>query len=173
MDWRRVGSEGVIVGLLGASAIALWFLIIDTIAGQPLFTPAMLGSAIFWGARSAADVQIGIPTVLAYTMVHVLAFVVVGVIASAVACQAERSPSTLFVAVVLFAAFAFGFFTLWFILGPPLLGQLAWWSVAVGDGIAGVIMAFYIWRRHPVLRARLAEHPLGAAVESSDTWDKA
>ena len=170
MNWRSIGSEGVIVGLLGASAIALWFLIIDSIAGQPLFTPAMLGSALFWGARDAADVQVAVPAVVAYTMVHVLAFVAVGIIASAVAYQAERSPSTLFIAVALFAAFMFGFLTLWFLWGPPLLGALAWWSVAVGDGIAGVIMAAYIWRRHPVLRARLAEHPLGSPVESTDSY---
>ena len=171
MDVRRIGSEGVVVGLLGAAAIALWFLIVDLIAGEPLFTPAMLGSVLFWGVREPSQVDIAVAPILAYTMVHVLSFVVVGLVAAAVAYQAERSPSTLFLAVVLFAVLGFGFFTVWTILGPPILGALAWWSVAIGNGIAALGMGYAIWRRHPRLRERLATHPLGTPDgESSDSF---
>ncbi len=171
MDVRRIGSEGVIVGLLGASAIALWFLTVDLIAGAPLFTPAMLGSALFWALRDPSQVEIAVAPILAYTMIHVLSFVIVGLIASAIACQAERSPSTLFLAVVLFAVFGFGFFTVWAILGPPILGALAWWSVAIGNGIAALTMGYVIWRRHPRLREHLATHPLGTPDgESGDSF---
>jgi hypothetical protein len=161
MDYRRIGSEGVIVGLLGASAIAVWFLIVDAVAREPFFTPAMLGSALFVGLDDPLAVELAVAPVLAYSMVHVLSFVVVGLLASALACQAERSPSTLFLAVVLFAVFGFGFFTIWTILGPPILGALAWWSVAIGNGIAALGMGYYLWRRHPRLREQLAAHPLG------------
>jgi lipopolysaccharide export LptBFGC system permease protein LptF len=100
-------------------------------------------------------------------MVHVLSFVMVGLLASALAHQAERSPSTLFLAVVLFAVFGFGFFTVWTILGPPILGALAWWSVATGNGIAALVMGYYLWRRHPRLREQLAARPLGTTDDDT------
>lgn len=167
MDYRRIGSEGVIAGLLGASAIAVWFLIVDVVARQPFFTPAMLGSALFFGIDDPAAVDIAVGPVLTYSMVHVLSFVVVGLVASALACQAERSPSTLFLAVVLFAVFGFGFFTIWTILGPPILGVLAWWSVAIGNGIAALAMGYYLWQRHPRLREQLAAQPLGTTDDDA------
>ena len=52
MDLNRILREGFIAGCIGAASVAVWFLIVDTINGQPLFTPAMLGSAVFWGAPS-------------------------------------------------------------------------------------------------------------------------
>jgi hypothetical protein len=167
MDYRRIGSEGVIAGLLGASAIAVWFLIVDAVAREPFFTPAMLGSALFFGLDDPVAVELAVAPVLAYSMVHVLSFVMVGLLASALACQAERSPPTLFLAVVLFAVFGFGFFTVWTILGPPILGALAWWSVAIGNGIAALVMGYYLWRRHPRLREQLAARPLGTTDDDT------
>src|SRR6266705_427846 len=38
--------EGVITGCIGATAIALWFLIVDTIAGHPFYTPIFLGMCV-------------------------------------------------------------------------------------------------------------------------------
>ena len=32
---HRTLREGVLAGFLGASAVALWFLILDTVAGRP------------------------------------------------------------------------------------------------------------------------------------------
>ena len=48
MQLTRILREGFIAGLIGAGAVALWFLIVDTIAGRPFFTPAMLGSLAWW-----------------------------------------------------------------------------------------------------------------------------
>lgn len=167
----RTFREGILVGILGAAIIAAWFLVIDAIAGRPFFTPAMLGSALFWGLRDPAQVEITVQSVLAYSMVHIVSLVLVGLIASAVASQVERSPSTLFLAIVLFAAFEFGFYTVVAVLGQPLLGTLAWWSVAASNAIAAAGMGYALWRLRPDLRDRLAKHPLGATVEeSSDTY---
>ena len=46
--------EGIRAGLVGASIIALWFLIVDTIAGRPLYTPTVLGAALFHGGAGLA-----------------------------------------------------------------------------------------------------------------------
>ena len=167
MDVKRIFREGLVAGLIGAAAIALWFLIGDTIAREALYTPSMVGSALFWGLRDPAQVQISFQAVAGYTMVHVLAFVVVGMIAAAFACQAERFPSTLFVAAVFFAAFEFGFYVVIAVLAQPLLGALAWWNVAIGNAIAAVGMGYYLWHKHPALQQQLAAHPLGAAIDES------
>ena len=38
--------EGIITGFIGATAIAVWFLIVDTIAGHPFYTPIFLGKGV-------------------------------------------------------------------------------------------------------------------------------
>ena len=136
MGSQRILKEGLVGGLIGAAAVALWFLIVDLVAGRPFFTPAMLGSAVFWGARDPAQVQVTFAAVIGYTMIHLLAFCVVGTIAAGLASLAEGFPSTLFLAVVFFAIFEFGFYVLVAVVAQSLLGALAWWAVALGNLIA-------------------------------------
>jgi hypothetical protein len=167
MDVQRILREGLMAGLIGAAAIALWFLVVDTIAREPFYTPSMLGSALFWGLRDPAQVVVSAPAVAGYTLVHTMTFLIVGTIAAAFACQAERIPSVLFLAAVGFAAFEFGFYIVLVVWAQPLLGAVAWWSVAVGNAIAAGGMSYYLWRAHPQLREKLAAHPLGAAIDES------
>ena len=56
-DMSAVYREGFIAGTLGAITVAVWFLIIDTLQGRPLYTPTVLGTAVFQGreALQAAD----------------------------------------------------------------------------------------------------------------------
>ncbi len=68
---RRVLREGLVAGLIGAGSVASWFLVVDIIAGRPFFTPAVLGSAVFWGLRDATTVIIGFQAVASYTVIHV------------------------------------------------------------------------------------------------------
>src|SRR2546425_554946 len=82
MQLTRVLREGFIAGLIGAAAVALWFLLVDVIAGRPFFTPAMLGSAVFWGVHNPSMVVIEYSRIIGYTMIHVSAFIIVGTIAT-------------------------------------------------------------------------------------------
>src|SRR5215475_13348300 len=45
----KLSQEGIIAGTCGAATITLWFLLIDVWAGHPLYTPNMLGTALFKG----------------------------------------------------------------------------------------------------------------------------
>jgi hypothetical protein len=174
---KRIIREGFVAGILGAAAVALWFLFVDLVNGQAFFTPKMLGSALFWGLRDPTEMATVITTgeqafatLVGYTMVHVLAFVAVGIVAAAMAREVEMFPSTLFIVVVFFAIFEFGFYVIVAILAQPLLGRLAWWNVAIGNAIAAFGMGYYLWRMHPQLREQLAKHPLGESLdESSDS----
>ncbi len=166
MDVGRIGREGLITGLLGAGAVAGWFFVVDLIAGRSLFTPAALGQALlFGGVSDAAAVEVTFPVVIGYTMVHVLTFVAIGCVAAILTCQIERSPSMLFVAVVFFAVFEFGFYVVVATMAQPLLGSLAWANVAAGNAVAALGMGLYLWRAHPRLRESLARTPLGAVAD--------
>jgi hypothetical protein len=165
MQLSRILREGFIAGLIGAGAVALWFLVVDVIAGRPFFTPAMLGSAVFWGVRDPAQVVIEYSRIIGYTMIHVSAFIIVGTISAVLAAEVEVVPPTLYLLVVFFAIFEFGFYVTVAILAQPLLGSLAWWNVAIGNAIAAFGMGYYLWRVHPKIAATLKLHPLGETDE--------
>jgi hypothetical protein len=101
MTWRerfstqRVLREAVASGLLGAFAIAFWFFVLDLLRGRPFFTPAALGSVLFLGARSMAEVHVSPGTVLGYTIIHLAMFLLAGFVAAKLLNQAERHPSVL------------------------------------------------------------------------------
>src|SRR3970040_638082 len=128
---KRAAGEGFIAGLIGAGGVAVWFLVVDSIGGRPFYTPAMLGSAVFLGVHDPAAVQVAFPTVIMYSMVHVLAFWLVCTIAAMRAALVYRVPSTLFLMVVFFAAFEVGFYIIVATMAQPLLGALAWTNVAI------------------------------------------
>lgn len=161
----RLLREGFVAGLIGAGAVALWFLIVDLVAGRAFYTPAMLGSAVFLGLRDPADVVVTFQAVIGYTMLHVLAFCFVGFAGALLARLVERFPTTFFVVVVFFAIFEVGFYIVVALAGQPLLGALAWSNVAIGNLIAAGGMGYYLWSVHPELRAELAAHPLGETMD--------
>src|SRR3989449_11628850 len=120
MQLTRILREGFVAGCVGAAAVALWFLIVDTINGRPFFTPAMLGSAVFGGAHDPSQVVIEYSRIIGYTMIHVSAFIVVGVVAAALAAEVEVAPPTLDLLVGFLAAFEVGFYGAVATRGQPL-----------------------------------------------------
>jgi FtsH-binding integral membrane protein len=153
MPGSPVVREGVITGLLGAAGVAVWFLVIDTLAGHPLFTPDALGRMLFapLGVHaSAGPIHPGL--VAAYTLFHCAVFVAVGVLAALLVRLAERQPVVLALFVVLFAIVEMGFYGLTAVLDTTgVLGRMAWWQVAGGNLVATALMGGYLWRRHPGL----------------------
>jgi hypothetical protein len=150
---QRVVREGVIAGLIGATAVAVWFLIVDSINGRPLYTPNRLGTALLdvFGPRGME----GMAThVVLYTIVHVFAFILVGMLVSLVVHRAEREPSILALFLVLFVVVELAFYGLTAILSDSgLLGDFAWYQVGVANLIAAFLMGTYMWRLHPALTA--------------------
>src|SRR5262249_52870442 len=103
--WTRVAREGLIAGLAGAVAVALWFLLYYLAAGVPLRTPALLGAALFHGLRDPGTLVITTPLVLQYTVVHGLVFVGFGWAAAGLLALADREPRLLFGFFMLFCCF--------------------------------------------------------------------
>lgn len=154
---HRTVREGLIAGLLGAAAVALWFLVVDMIVRDPFFTPAALGSALLDGARGIGEVDISLANVLGYSALHLAAFVLVGILAAALAAEAERHGIVLLGAVLLFVTFETLFLGLAAIAATWLLDALTWWNILLANLIAAAAMGWYLWRAHPRLRDRLRE----------------
>jgi hypothetical protein len=63
---------------IGGSAVALFFLFTDALAGQPLLTPSILGSSLFLGADASSVTSVRMDGVIAYSAFHLLACSVLG-----------------------------------------------------------------------------------------------
>jgi hypothetical protein len=148
--WSRTVREGIWAGLLGAAAVAIWFLVYDTAAGVPLRTPALLGAALFQGLREPSAVQITLPLVLQYTVVHGAAFVAFGIAAAGLLTLADRDPRLLFGLVMLFCCFEVFFAALLTILAEWLLEAIPWWTILGGNLLAAIAMLGFFFREHRV-----------------------
>jgi hypothetical protein len=149
----RVVKEGVVGGLIGATVVAVWFLLFDLVQRAPLRTPALLGR-LLWALLSgqgAPDPHMGIALgpVVGYTILHGVAFVVVGLIAALLIHGAEREPAMLLALLIFLAAFEVFFLALIVFLAQPVLGVLAWWAILIGNflAVAAMLPYFLVWHR--------------------------
>jgi hypothetical protein len=164
-DAMRTGHsivrEGLIAGILGATAVAVWFFVVDLIGGRPLFTPNTLGEgllSIFGRSPESRAVN-----VIAYTIFHYAAFTVVGMIAVVLIHTGERIPSVLAGSMILFVAIELGFYGLVALLQQTVLGNFAWYQILAGNLLAAVLMGTYLWRSHPAMRDGLVRALEGTA----------
>ena len=149
-----VYAEGLLAGVVGATTIAAWFLILDSLRGQPFLTPTVLGTALFRGGaglESPATLPVDFEMVLSFTWVHVLAFLLVGVAGARLLALAERDPNFGFGIVLLFVVFEFGFVIAGMFFAEDVLASLSWPAILVGNLLAAAAMAVYFRRHHPNL----------------------
>jgi hypothetical protein len=149
---QRLIARGLVTGLIGAAAVAVWFLILDVARGQPFFTPAALGAALLLGATSPIDVQVTLPVVAAYTVLHLAAFAAIGVAVEWAAERIERAPAAFRAAVLAFVILEGLFIGVVGALSQWVLGALGYWAVAIGNLLALGSMAMWVLATHPRLR---------------------
>ncbi|MBI3304545.1 MAG: hypothetical protein HYZ72_20980 [Deltaproteobacteria bacterium] len=153
----KLYQEGIVAGVVGATAIAIWFLTVDAINGRPLYTPTVLGTALFKGGAGLASPEslpVNLDMVLMFTWVHGLVFIIIGGIASRLLGLAEHNPNLGFGILLLFVVFELGFMAVNMAFAEAVLRALAWQAVLVGNLLAAAAMAGYFWRRHPSLTIR-------------------
>ena len=102
--------EGVITGFIGATAIVIWFLVVDTISGRPFYTPIFLGKGVVsvLGKNMMGDTAF--TQVLGYTVFNYAAFFIVGIVLTVIVHQAERTPGILAGLLVAFVIMTLGFY---------------------------------------------------------------
>lgn len=127
--------EGITVGLIGAAIVMLWFFIVDLAAGLPLRTPALLGAALFDGARS----EVVTPTarlVVGYTAVHLAGFVALGLGVAGLFALAEREKRVLALIFMLGCCLAVVFLAMVYLLAQ-WLGQAVTPAIFLAGHILG------------------------------------
>lgn len=156
--------EGIYAGLLSATAIAVWLLMVDTIEGHAFFTPDVLGSGLmrFLGAPRMGDTMA--MHVMFYTVFHYVAFAIIGVIVAWIVHQARRTPGVLAGFLVTFVMVEGGFYGLAAMLSVTTkLGGIAWYQIMIANLLASIVMFTFMWVRHPELKGQFA-----AALEGHD-----
>lgn len=138
--------RGLISGLIGATAVAVWFLVLDAIQQRVFYTPAALGSGIFLGANDADDVVIRADIVLAYTLLHTAAFILVGLVAAWLLNEVHRNANALIGVVLLFVTLEVLSLGILAAVAAWLFDTLPWWSPVVANIVAAATMATYLLR---------------------------
>lgn len=153
--------EGVIAGFLGATAVAVWFFIVDLIGGRPLFTPNTLGVGLLSVFGRSPEPEF--VNIIGYTIFHYAAFTLVGILAVILIHAGERMPSVLAGSMILFVAIELGFYGFVAMLQETILGNFAWYQILAGNLLAALLMGTYLWRAHPALRSGLVRALEGTA----------
>ena len=172
--FRGVVPRGVLAGILGATALAFWFLIIDGSQGEPFRTPAFLAGALI----GTGDISRSLGPVFLYTLIHYTAFIGVGVAVSWLISKIYTAPNVLLGLVLGFALFDIVFYTSVTVTGVDVVAELGWPAVLAGNLIAGVVLMGFLhltgatppmswWSiigQHRMLREGLISGLIGAGV---------
>jgi hypothetical protein len=135
--------HGVVAGIAGASTIAAFFLVVDILAGRPLWTPTALGALFLRGEVLAGTAPAEPVLVVGYTALHALGFVGIG-LPAAYLLQVPRRvsrPAVLLVALGLFAALEAFTVAMGLIFVPELARELGVGRVAVANALAAIVMS--------------------------------
>lgn len=139
--------DGVVAGLIGAAIVAIWFLFMDAVTRLPLYTPTVLGEGLFLGEQgltSNPGEQVSLRLTLMYSGVHGLVFMLVGVIAAYLLVLANGKLYFGIALLALFVVLEVGFVGTTFVLAKPVLDELAWPIVLIGNFLAASGMACYL-----------------------------
>jgi hypothetical protein len=148
-------EDAVLTGILGASVVAAFFLLIDTLRGQPLYTPSLLGSVLFSGKSVDQALALDVTAVFAYTGLHVMLFIAAGAVLAWMVSQFDRNPQFGMVLLLIFLLFESVLFGFEVTLVPSLVGALGAWAVGIANLLSAVVMFWYLLRRHPKAMAHL------------------
>lgn len=168
--------EGVIAGLIGATLVAVWFLIYDAARGAPFRTPTLLGSAVLQGVQNPQAVPVSPGLMVQYTVLHGVVFALVGILIAFLIASAQRQPARLLMLVIALLCFEVIFLAVVVWLARPVLDDVAWWAILLANLLAagGMLAYFFVGhralgrallgRRSRVAREGLVAGGLGAAA---------
>ncbi len=154
---RNLMEEGVLCGIIGAASVAVFFLLVDSLQARPLWTPSLLGSVLFLGQKATDVTGVNYTMVFAYTGLHVLLFLLAGVVLAWMVSQVERNPQFGLFLVLLFMLFQAILFGFEVTLVPSLVGAIGAGVVIAANLLAAAAMFWYLLRRHPEAMRRVRQ----------------
>jgi hypothetical protein len=154
---RGILQNGAVAGVLGALVVALWFLVLDSLQSQPFFTPSLLGSVLFSGARPEEIQSVNAVMVFAYTGLHGLLYLTAGTLLAWMFWEIDEHPQLGIILILLFVLSQAVLFGLEVTIVPQLVGVLGAFSVALANVLSAISMFWLLLRRHPHLVQNLRE----------------
>lgn len=154
MTWRRTIKQGLVAGFIGFATIVMIFAIVNLVTGRsPLYTAALLGSALFLGVEDPSMVSISAGAVLTYSAFHLLVFLLFGIMAAGLATLADRGWQLWFVSLFFFIFFSFHLWAAAQGIAAPMRLELSDVTVWGAGFAASLAMAWYLIVVHPQLRS--------------------
>jgi hypothetical protein len=155
-DTQRTHTHEVLrAGVLGATVVWFWILIIGALSGSPFRLATLLGR----GITHIVGVPSNVPTwiaVIVFTALHFIAWCGLAEIMAIVLRVAVRTPAVLLLTAVVTILFLLGFFGITLIFANDGLGGFAWPSIYLGNVVGLAAMGWYIVHWHPEIRTELA-----------------
>ena len=124
--------EGTTLGIMVATSISVWLVVVDAVAGQPFQTFAALGG------------------ITVFTVVHYLLNIVYGVVIVSAVHGAAREPSLALALVFGLVMLEIAIAMLTVLLSELGLGDLAWLRILGGSLVGMTIALIVLSRRHPL-----------------------
>jgi len=138
-------------GGIAGSAIALFFLAIDIVQGRPLYTPAMMGAALFGEVAPSSVETIRLDMVAFFSILHFATFAVLSVALSYL-CRVSRlvEGHVLVMTGLAFAVLTAVIFAADWLLMPGVVGTLGYGRVLVANALTGLALAAFMkWSHKP------------------------
>ncbi|HET9464071.1 MAG TPA: peptide-methionine (S)-S-oxide reductase, partial [Gemmatimonadales bacterium] len=170
-----IADEATSAGLLGASVVAAWFLLLDFMAGRPLHIASVLGQVLLLGDRTPDLIQLHGGAVELYGFFHFLSFLAVGWLSVRLLHMAVREPVWLVGLLLVFVSVETVVFAVSFALFQGTGAESLRGPVLIGNGLAVLAMGTYLWRTHRLLVRYVARVPLGDTgdepeVKTAEAW---
>ena len=155
----RPTTDAFVTALGGGAAVALFFLVVDLLDGQPLFTPSLIGSVLFHGVSAEAVATVQLDAVAYYSILHLASFAALGTAISLLVYEVElHSRHPVVVLLVLFAIIEVGFLAVASLALPGVIDRLGIVRIGAANLLAaGSIALFFLWSHAPGMRAVDAE----------------
>lgn len=135
---------------VGGSVTALFFLILDVVAGQALFTPSMIGTVIFTGADPATVTEVRMDMIAYLTLIHFAGFGTLGLgVATLVRNMESLAAHPGIITLFVFLALAAGFFIPAALLFPGLAAEVGIIQILSANALTAVAMAIFLRQAHP------------------------
>lgn len=150
-----VVEDGVLAGMIGATVVAIWFLLFDSLLHEPFYTPSLIGSVIFLGKDVSEVTAVNTTMVFAYTGIHGALFLIAGTAIAWLFSLIERNPQFGLVLLLLFLLFESVIFGFEVAIVPMLVGALGAWAVGLANLLAAIAMFWFLLRRRPKAMASL------------------
>jgi hypothetical protein len=151
--------EGIVAGILGAVVVAVFYLVVDLVHGRPLMTPSVLGEAFVLHVPVSLT-QPNTAAVIAYSALHLIAFIAFGLLLTALIRTSEHSVIARDAAIQLLVAFLVFFYGILTVGSEVVRGMFSFLGVLAANALAGAVMIWWLLYRHPELRAAFRRTPL-------------